>query len=141
MKFFVNFAMPGIETAIAEHFEVLFRDMANQPFDEINSREGFFYVFIILMTIVMEGNGMSIVVIDSGSRNNGTSKITTDVFHNSGRVAKIWLRINIKPLFMFTVTKGFDFFEVKNTLRQNPSSLAPGIFYCNSSKIRKTIFL
>lgn len=111
MKFFANFAMPGIETAIAEHFEVLFRDMANQPFDEINSREGFFYVFIIFMTIVMEGNGMSIVVIDSGSRNNGTSKITTDVFHNSGRVAKIWLRINIKPLFMFTVTKGFDFFE------------------------------
>ena len=37
MKFFVNFAMPGIETAIAKHFEVLFRDMANQPFDEINN--------------------------------------------------------------------------------------------------------
>lgn len=85
--------------------------MTNEPFDEINGRECFFYVFIIFMTIVMEGNRMTVIVINSGGCNNGTPKITTDIFDNGLRVTKIWLGVNVEPLFMVGVTFGFDPFK------------------------------
>ena len=61
----VDFAVACVETAIAEHFKVLFRDMANQSFDEINSGNRFFYVFIVFMTIVMKSNRLSVIAINS----------------------------------------------------------------------------
>ena len=52
----INFAVACIEPTIADHFKVFFRDMADQSFDEINSGNGFFYVFIIFMTVVMKSD-------------------------------------------------------------------------------------
>lgn len=39
--------------------------MANQSLDEINGRDCFYNVFIILMLIVMKGNGFTVIVINS----------------------------------------------------------------------------
>ena len=91
--------------------------MANESFDEINGRDCFFYVFIIFMSIVMEGNSMTIIVVYSGCCNNGASKITTDIFDNCFRIAKIWFGINIESLFMVAVTFGFDRFKRRSNDR------------------------
>ena len=82
--------------------------MTNESFDEINGRDSFFYVFIIFMTIVMEGNSISVIVIYPGGCNNGTPKITTNIFDNCLRLTKIRFGINIETLFMVAVTFGFD---------------------------------
>lgn len=50
--------------------------MTDEPLDEINSRDCFLYVFIIFMAIVMESNSMTVIVIDSGGCDNGTTQIT-----------------------------------------------------------------
>ena len=39
-KLFVDFPMSGIDAAITDHFEMFFRDMANQPVDELKGRDG-----------------------------------------------------------------------------------------------------
>lgn len=60
----INFAVVCIEPTIADHFKVFFRDMADQSFDEINSGNGFFYVFIIFMTVVMKSDRLSIIAVN-----------------------------------------------------------------------------
>ena len=60
----VNVAVTCIETAITDHFKVFFRDMADQSFDEINSGNGFFYVFIIFMAIVMKSNRLPVIAVN-----------------------------------------------------------------------------
>ena len=107
----VNFAVTCIETAIADHFKVFFRDMADQSFDEFNSRNRFFYVFIIFMTIVMKSNRLSVIAINPRGGDNRTAKIAADIFDDSCRVTKVRLSIDIKPLFMLFVALRFDFFK------------------------------
>lgn len=41
MQFFISITMSGVKTAITDHFEMFFRDMADEPFDEINGRNCF----------------------------------------------------------------------------------------------------
>lgn len=107
----IDLAMPCIQAAVADHLKVLLRDVTNEPFYEINGRDSFLYVFVIFMTIVMEGDRITVIVINSGSSNNGTAKITADIFDNCSRVTKHWFGINIEPLFMVAVTFGFDLFK------------------------------
>ena len=87
--------------------------MTDEPLDEINSRDCFLYVFIIFMAIVMESNSMTVIVIDSGGCDNGTTQITTNIFNNCFRITEIWLGINVESMFMVAVTLGFDLFKGK----------------------------
>ena len=87
--------------------------MTDEPLDEINSRDCFLYVFIIFMAIVMESNSMTVIVIDSGGCDNGTTQITTNKFNNCFRITEIWLGINVESMFMVAVTLGFDLFKGK----------------------------
>ena len=108
---FINRTVPGIQAAIPDHFKVFFRDMADQLFDEINSRDCFFNVLIIFMTVVMESNRMTVIVVDPGGSDHRPSKITSDVVDDSFRIAFIRLCINIKPMFVFCVAKRLNAFE------------------------------
>lgn len=107
----VNFAVACIETAIADHFKVFFRDMADQSFDEIDSGNRFFYVFIIFMTVVMKSDRMSVIAVNPRGGDNWTAKITADIFYDSCRITKVWFCIDIKALFMLCVALRFDFFK------------------------------
>lgn len=81
----------GIETIIADLFEMLFRDMLYQPVDEVHGRQGSFHIFVILMTVVMKGNCVifGIVFINTGSGNNRSSEIAANVFDNLSGIAAV----------------------------------------------------
>lgn len=83
MKAFILFPMSGIESAIPDHLENFFRYVADQTFDEVNCRNCFNNIFIILMTIVMKSNGIPIVRVDSGCSDYRPPKITVDIFYYS----------------------------------------------------------
>ena len=103
--------MASIQAAISNHFKVFFRDMTDQPFDEVDGRNRFFYVFIIFMTIVMESNGLSVIVVNPGGGDDWTAEITPNIFNNRGRITKARFSIDIKAMFMFCVTLGLGLFE------------------------------
>lgn len=42
VEFGINLTVPCIQPAIANHFKMIFRDMSDQTFDEIQGRNGFF---------------------------------------------------------------------------------------------------
>ena len=95
----------GIDTIIADLFEILFRDMLNQPVDEVHSWEGFFHIPVILMAVVMKGNRVifSIVFINTGNSNDWSSEITANVFNNLTGTAAVRLCIDVESVFMIVV--------------------------------------
>lgn len=64
MQLFVNVTVPGIKTAVAYHLVMLFRDMLDEALNEFHNRNGFFYVFVIFMAVVVESDKISIIFID-----------------------------------------------------------------------------
>lgn len=99
-EFFVCFAVPGIKTAIADHFKVFFRDMTDQSFYEVYCRDGFFYAFVIFMTIVMKSNHFSVIAVDPGGSDDRTTEISADIFSNCLWITFVWLCVNIETIFM-----------------------------------------
>lgn len=111
IEFRIDLTMPCIQAAIADHFKMFFRDMADQTLDEIHSRDGFFNIFFIFVTIVVESNHIAIIFIDSGGGNDRSAKITTDIFDHYFGITEIGFCINIKSLFVVVVTSGLYFFK------------------------------
>ncbi|GAA6315901.1 hypothetical protein F310043J5_31370 [Anaerostipes hominis (ex Lee et al. 2021)] len=83
---------------------MFFRDVANQPLDEVNCGNCFLYIFAIFMAVVVESDIIAIIFIDSGGGDNRASKITPNIFDNCFGVTEIGLSINIKALFMIGIT-------------------------------------
>ena len=83
MKVFVNLTVSGIKTTIADHFEMFFRYMLNQPFNKGNGGNGLDDIFIIFMTVVVKGNQITVIRINAGSSDNRSAKVTTDVITGS----------------------------------------------------------
>ena len=103
-KFGIYLSVPCIKTAISNHFKVFFRDVSDEAFDEINGRDGFFYIFFVFMAIVMKSNEFTIVLINSGSGNNRATKITTDILDNVLRVAFVRFCIDIETMLVIRIT-------------------------------------
>lgn len=64
-QFFILLSVAGINAIIPYHFKMPFRDMLDQKLNKIESRKFFCNEEIILMAVVMEGNGIAIVVINA----------------------------------------------------------------------------
>ena len=111
MELLICFAVAGIKAAIADHFKMFLRDMPDQPFDEIYNRNRFLYIFIIFMSIVMEGNHSTILFVNPGSGDDRTSKIATNIFNDSIRVTFIGFCIHVKAFRVFFITFCFALFE------------------------------
>ena len=105
--------LSGIDAIIADLFKMLFRDMLNQPADEVHGRQGFFHIPVILMAVVMKGNRVvfRIVFINTGSGNNWSSEIAADVFNHLSGIAAVGLCVNVESVFMVAVNGGNHFFE------------------------------
>ena len=73
MKFFINFPVPCINAAVADHFEMFFRDMPDETFYELHNRKRFFGIGIIFVAVVMEGDKAAIIFVNPGRGNNGAS--------------------------------------------------------------------
>ena len=104
MEFFVDLPVPGINTAVADHFIMLFRYMADQTLDKFHHRNGFFHIFVILMTVVMEFDKIAVIAVNAGSGDDGATKIAADVFQDGGWITFIWFCIDIEAVFVFFVT-------------------------------------
>ncbi len=107
----VDFAVPGIKAVIPGHLKILLRDMLDQEFDEINSRQGLPDKRIIFVSVVVEGYIVTVIRINSGKDNDGPAQITADVFDNGFRAAKIRFGINVEAIFVFAVDLGFCLFK------------------------------
>ena len=65
MKISVRFTMPGINTVITNHFEMLFRDMLGKSSHEVKNGEGLGDQFLVFMAIVMKSNKFTVVRINA----------------------------------------------------------------------------
>ena len=111
MKFFINFPVPCINAAVADHFEMFFRDMPDETSYELHNRKRFFGIGIIFVAVVMEGDKVAIIFVNPGGGNNRASQIAPNVFYGGFGVAFSWLGIDIETVFVFPVTTGLYFFE------------------------------
>ena len=64
MEFFICFPVPGIKSTVAYHLIMLLWDMLDEALNEFHNRNGFFYVFVIFMAVVVESDKISIIFID-----------------------------------------------------------------------------
>ena len=90
--------MFGIYPIVAEHFEMLFRDMDDQLSNKVRSRNGLGDGFVVFVSGVMKGYIFAIISINAGSRNNRSAEIAGDVFDGDIRSAKIWFCPDIKTI-------------------------------------------
>ena len=116
VQFRINLTVPCIQPAIADHFKMFFRDVADETFYEIHNRQSFFHILFIFVTVIVESNGISVIPVNPGSGNYWPAKIAADVFSHYFRIAEIRFGIDIEALLMLSVTFRFHFFE----RRSNP---------------------
>ena len=107
----VDLTMSGIKTIVTCHLEIFFRDVLDKQLNKINSGKSFPNKRIIFMLVVMKGHVIIIVRIDSGKRDDRSTKIAADIFDNRLRVTEIRLCVNIKAIFVFMVYFRFCFFK------------------------------
>ncbi len=100
-----------VDAIVANHFEMLVGDMDNEALNEFNGGNSFDNEFVILMPVVMKSNMRAGVRIDTGSSNNGSAKIATNILGNDRRIAVVGLGINVESLAMILVDVRFDFLE------------------------------
>ena len=71
----------------------------------------FSHKFVILMTVVMEGNKVTIVSIDTRSSNYRPAKISSNIFDYIGRIAFIRHGTDIETIFVVSIDGRFYFFK------------------------------
>ena len=110
-KLFINLPVSGIKAAVADHFEMLFGDVLNQPFDEVYGRNSFYDIFIIFMSVVVKSHRITVIGVDTGSCDNRSAEVTADIFKDSVRITEVWFGINIETVRMVFIALGLHFFE------------------------------
>ena len=111
MKIFISWSLSGIDTIISDHLEVFFWNVLNQPFNELESRHGFSDEFVVFMSMVMESDRVTIIVINTRGSNNRSAKISSDVFGDNIRPAFVRFSIDIEALLAMFVDIGFGLLE------------------------------
>lgn len=91
--------MPCIESIIANHREMFFRDMLDEEGNEIQYR-----------------NCFSHVGINAGSGNYRSSKEVADVFYDNIRVAEIEFLIDTETVLIFWVNVRLSLFERRTNI-------------------------
>ena len=111
MEFFINLAMTGINAAITDHLVMLFRNVADEPLYERHNRDGFFYILVIFVTIVVESDKIAIILVNSGCGDDGAAEIAADVLYNCFWITFVGFGKYIEAFFMFPVASGLNFFK------------------------------
>lgn len=108
MELFVNLPMAGIDTAITYHFIMLFRNMQDEPFYEINNRNVLFHIPVIFVPVVMESDKATIIFVNPGCGDNWTPEIAANIFDGCFWVTFVRLGIYVEPFFVLMVAAGFE---------------------------------
>lgn len=109
--------MPGIDTVVTYLFEMFFRDMLDEAFDESKDGDGLCNQFIILMAVIVKGDHVTIIFINAGGGDNRPSKVSADVFGDDPGIALIGFGVDIEPVFVVPVDGGFELFKTRVELR------------------------
>lgn len=111
VKTFIFFTMSCIDTVITNHLEMLFRDMSDQPFNELHGRNFFNNEFFVLMPVVMESDIVAVIIVNTFCGDDRSAEITTDVFDYIRGFAFVVFGKNIKTVNMISINIGFDSFK------------------------------
>lgn len=85
--------------------------MSDQAPDEIHDGESLLHISVIFMMVVMKRYGFFIIAVNPGKCDRGPAQVTADIFEYGVRVTFFRLCINIKSMFIVSVTGGFGFFK------------------------------
>ena len=110
-ELFVYGTVPGINAPVTDHFEMFFRDMADETFYELQDRYGLFHIGIIFMAVVMESDVFSVIVINAGSGDDRPAEITADILCHRFRVTFVGFCIDIETMFVVPVAGSFYLFK------------------------------
>ena len=105
-----------VDAVISNHFEMLIGDMNDEPLNKLNSGNCFDNEFVVLMSVIMEGNMRAGIRINTGGGNNRPAEIAANVLRNSGRVTVIRLSVDVESVAMITVDSRFNFLEGRTKL-------------------------
>lgn len=103
--------VPCIKPIVACHFKILFRDMLDQEFYEVNNRDSLLHKNIVLMSVVMESDIFPVIGVNTGKCNDRAPQVAADIFNDSIGIGERRLCIDIKAVLIFAVDKGLGFFE------------------------------
>lgn len=103
--------MPGIESVITYHLEIPVRDMLDEEGDKIHDRNGFADKGVVLMPVIVEGDGRTVIGINPFQGDGGAAEVTSDVFSDDTGIAKIRFSVNIETVIVLAVNEGFRFLE------------------------------
>lgn len=105
--------MSGIDAIVADHLEVLFRDVLHEKGSELKNGDGLFDVGIVLVTVVVkcDSAGLRIIFIDPFGSNDRPAKVTADVLGECLHIGEGGLGVDIESLVMYPVHPAFDLFE------------------------------
>lgn len=100
-----------IDAVVTDHFEMFVGDMDNESLNKFNGGNSFYNEFVIFVPVVMKGNMRAGVRINTGSSNNGSAEIASNILRDNRRVAVIGLSVNIEAVAMILINSRFDFLE------------------------------
>ena len=80
------FGISPIKAVKTDHIKAFGRDMDDEFFDEILSRDGFVDELVILVAIVVESDVLAVIIVDTRHTDNGTTEVTPNVFDNVFRI-------------------------------------------------------
>ena len=119
----------GIETIVAQHLEMLFRDVYNEAFDKIKSGDTFGDGLMVFVSRIVEGHIFSIVFFNTRGCNDGPAQISGDIFDGNIGSTKIGFCSDIETLGVIFVDIIFDFAEGRSDSMRHlfQEDLAEGI--------------
>lgn len=86
-------------------------DMDNEPLNKFNGGNSFNDEFIIFVSVVMKSNKRAGVRINTGSSNNRSAEIATNVFRDGRGVTVIGLSVDIEAFTVIFINSRFDYLE------------------------------
>lgn len=81
--------MSGVEAVITYHLEIPVRDMLDEQGDKIHDRDGFTDKGVVLMAVIVEGDGTAIIGINPFQGDGGPTEVTANVFSDNACIAKL----------------------------------------------------
>ncbi len=111
VKRFILFPMPCIDAIVTDHFEVLFGNVPDEPLNEFKGGDLFYHKFVVFMPVIMESDGVPIIVINAGSGDHRTSEVAPNILSDNLRMREIGFCVNIKAFGAVLVDVRFHLFK------------------------------
>ena len=76
------FMMFSINTVVTNHFEMLVGNVNDESFDELDSVNGFRNQQIVFMSVVVESNVLSVIVVYTGGSDDRSAEVSANILDN-----------------------------------------------------------